>query len=337
MYGSAPSSPSSHGPGIPVQHDGQPLPPDDDYPVAPDGTIGRVISSASNRTRTGWKPMAPQEKGMFIVVPILTVILGGLISFLLTQELVRKISMYDLPQIMLYETPLAAIGGLAGAIVPTVVIFALLWFFVRKPKASWVGTDGIQTWEKGIFGPKSTVLRFADAATLTVQRIRQFVNGVYSGTLYTYTWWGPGGSKLFVVNGNYREPGVAMFGRDVPPTAHDPIRFAEAAERAWSRHKIARLDQEIRTTGAATFQNGNTTLRIGQGFIEIIGGGKSERIERGQIASATIQQGIVTLKRQGATEGWFSSDGVYKLPVANMPDFMVFLMLFEELLGLRFN
>lgn len=336
MYGSAPSTASSPGPGVPVQHDGQPLPPDDDYPVAPDGVIGRVISSASNRTRTGWKPMSAQEKGMFIALPIVVFILGGLIALLLSQKLVQEISMYDLPQIMLYETPLMLMGGLAGAVVPTVILIALMWF-LRKSRASWVGADGVQTWEKGVLGPKSTVLRFADAATLTTQRIRQFVNGAYSGTLYTYTWWGPHQNKLFVVNGSYREPGVAIIGRDKPPLPYDPICFAEAAERAWSRHKIARLDQEIRTTGAATFQNGSTTLRLGQGFIEIIGGGKSERIERSQIASATIQQGIVTLKRQGATEGWFTSDGVYKLPVANMPDFMVFLMLFEELLGLRFN
>jgi hypothetical protein len=280
--------------------------------------------------------MAPQEKGMFIALPILTVLFGGILGAVVTEQIVREIAMQGVPQIMLWKTPLMVLGIGASATVPTVLLLAVMWF-LRKAKASWVGTDGIQTYEKGVLGPKGVVLRFADASMLTTQRIRQFVNGAYSGTHFTYTWWGTSGNKLFVVNGSFREPGVAIIGRDKPPSAHDPITFAEAAERAWSRHKIARLDQEIRTTGAATFHNGATTLRLGKGFVEVLTGGKSERIERSQIASATIQQGIVTLKRQGATEGWFSSDGVYKLPVANMPDFMVFIMLFEELLQLRFN
>lgn len=333
MYGNAPS-PSQ--PSQPIQHDGQPLPPDDDYPVSPDGSIGRVISSATNRTRTGWKAMGAQERGLFIALPILAFIFGGMVGLIGMQELIRSIAMRGYPELMVYETPLMWIGGLGGAVIPTVVLLAILWAF-RKHRASWVGTDGIQRWEKGLFGASSTVLRFADAATLTTQRIRQFVNGAYSGTLYTYTWWGPGNTKLLVLNGSFREPGVALIARDKRPPAHDPINFAEAAEKAWSRHKIARLDQEIRTSGVATFQNGATTLRIGRGFIEISANGKSERIERTQIATATVQQGVVTLKRQGATEGWFTSDGVYKLPVANMPDFMVFLMLFEEMLQLRFT
>lgn|GEM_PF-3263406 len=330
MYGS-PSSPAQ-----PVQHDGQSLPPDDDYPVAPDGAIGRVISSASNRTRSGWKPMGAQEKALFVIFPLLVFLLGGIVGLVAGQEGVRAVAMQGLPQVMELETPIMVLVGLAGAVVPSVVLIAGMWL-LRKARVSWVGTDGAQLWEKGLFGSKSTVLRFSEAGWLTTERVRQYVNGNYSGTRYNFTWWSPQRAKVFVLGGSFRETGLALFGKDLPPAGHDPIRFAEAAERAWSRHKIARLDQEIRTTGVATFQHGSTTLRLGRGFVEVATGGKSERIERAQIASATIQQGVIVLKRQGATEGWFSSEGVYKLPVSGMPDFMVFVMLFEDLLGLRFS
>lgn len=330
MHGS-PSAPVQ-----PVQHDGQPLPPDDDYPVSPDGVIGTVISSASNRTRAGWKAMAAHEKANFVAAPTLTLVCGGVAALLLAQWSVREIAMRGWPQAMLYETPVSVVAVTLGALVPTVAVVGLLWL-LRKTRVSWVGTDGAQLWERGLFGTKSTVLRFADADSLATHRVRQYVNGNYAGTRYTYTWWSPQRAKLFVQQGSFREPGLALFGKDAPAPGHDPIRFAEAAERAWSRHKLGRLDQEIRTTGVATFHHGATTLRLGRGFVEVIAGGKTERIERGQIASATIDKGVIVLKRQGATEGWFSSEGVYKLPVSGMPDFMVFVMVFEQLLGLRFS
>ncbi len=318
-----------------VQHDGHPLPPDDDYPLAPDGAIGRVISSASNRTRNGWKPMSAQEKGLFVVVPLLSFLFGGVFGLVAGQEGVRAVAMRGLPQVMELQTPIAFAVGLAGAVIPSAALLAGMWL-LRKARVSWVGTDGVQLWEKGLFGAKSTVLRFSDATWLTTERVRQYVNGNYSGTRYAFTWWSPQRAKIFVINGSFREPGLAFFGKDPPPKGHDPICFAEAAERAWSRHKVARLEQEVRTTGVATFQHGTTTLRLGRGFVEVVSGGKSERIERDQIASATVQRGVFVLTRQGATKGWFSSEGVYELPVSGMPDFMVFVMLFEQLVGLRF-
>lgn len=317
----------------PVQHDGAPLSPEDYFPVAPDGAIGRVITSVTNKTRSGWKAWVGNEWNVMIALAVIAFLVGGILGLVVVDASVSALFFRGIWQPMEYHGILMVLGGLAGAVLPTLVIVAL-GYVLRKERMTWVGEQGLQRWEKGIFGVKSEVLRFHEVSSLTTSRTRQYVNGGYSGTHYNYTWWGPRGEKLFVVAGSYREPELG-FVRGKPTPAHDPVMFGMAAERGWSRFKIAVIDQELKNTGVARFGSNAGVIRIGRGYVEFEMGGKVERLDRAQIQTATVQQGVIIIKRVGAKEGWFSSEGVFRFPVAGMADFAVFLAIFEEQVGIR--
>lgn len=313
-------------PRTPTQHGGQPTEPDDDVPVQPDPSIGSVISVQTNRTRSGWKKMSEGEKGPRIALGVMAFIVGGVLGLAGSGGIVRQIAMHGHPEVMALETPILVVGTVAGCIVPTilVVIGALL---TRKRRASFVGTAGLMDWSAGLLGPSSRVLRFEDARELRVQRIRQFVNGVYTGTFYTYTWTGRDGRQAFRINGSYRD--------DQPIAAHDPVNFGLASERAWTKHKIALVDRALKAEGVARFASGASTIGVGRGFLELNHGGRLERIDRSEIGSILAQQGTLVVRRVGAKEGFFSSEGIFKFPIAQMADFTVFAITLEEQLQIR--
>lgn len=323
----------------PIQHDGKPLSSDDYFPVAPDPAIGNVISSQSNKTRSGWKPMIGGEWGAMIGLSICAFIFGGIAGAVVVDVGLRQLFARGVYQLLEYRTFLMGVFGIGGAIVPTLIVIAAVWM-LRKERLSWVGSQGLMRWEKGVFGTKSEVFRFADARSLTVQRTRHYRNGVYGGTSYNYTWWGQGSAKAFVVSGQYSEPEAGVIARK-PPPSHDQVYFAQAGERGWSRYRIGQIDHELKASGQAAFGTTAGVIRIGrgaqrgQGWIQFEQGGKTERLERNQIQQVTLVQGQLTIKRQGAKEGWFSSDGVFRFPVAGMADFAVFAAIFEEELGMR--
>jgi hypothetical protein len=323
----------------PIQHDGKPLSPDDYFSVAPDPSIGPVISSQSNKTRSGFKSMIGGEWGAMIGLSICAFIFGGIAGAVIVDVGLRQLFARGIYQLMEHRSLLMVVFGLGGAIVPTAVVILAVWM-LRKERLTWVGAQGLMRWEKGVLGTKSEVFRFADARSLTVQRTRHYVNGAYSGTNYNYTWWGPGSAKAFVIAGQYAEPEAGVLPRK-PPAAHDQIYFATAAERGWSRYRITQIDHELKASGQAAFGTTAGVIRIGrgaqrgQGWIQFEQGGKTDRLERNQIESVSLLQGALTIKRVGAKEGWFSSEGVFRFSVAGMADFAVFAAIFEEELGLR--
>jgi hypothetical protein len=317
----------------PLQHDGTPIPPEDYFAVSPDDAIGRISNAQSNKTRSGFKSRVGNEWSVLIALAVIAFLCGGGLGIGITTEVINGFFARGIWQPMEYRTTLSIIGGLGGAIVPTVIV-VFLATMLRKERMSWVGEAGLMRWEKGLFGSKSETFRYADGVSLTSQRTRHYVNGAYSGTRYNYTWWGPNGKKAFVIEGQYSEAGAGLVKGKATP-AHDPAMFAFAAERGWSRYRIAQVDREIAARGVAAFGTSTGIIRIGREFVEFEQAGKVERLDRSQIQSATVLQGFLTIKRVGAKEGWFSSDGVFKFPVSGMADFAVFAAIFEEQLKLR--
>lgn len=317
----------------PVQHDGTPIPAEDYFAVSPDGAIGRITNAQSNKTRSGFKSWVGNEWSVMIALAVIAFLLGGILGAAAMGAVIDGFFARGIWQPMEYRTILLVFGGLGGAVVPTALI-VVMGYLLRKERMTWVGEAGLMRWEKGLFGAKSEVFRYADAVSLTSQRTRHYVNGAYSGTRYNYTWWGPNGKKAFVIQGQYQEADAGLI-KGKATVAHDPAMFAFAAERGWSRYRIAQVDREIAERGATSFGTSGGFIRVGKGFVEFEQGGRVERLDRGQIESASVQQGVLTIKRVGAKEGWFSSDGVFRFPVAGLADFAVFAAIFEEQLQLR--
>lgn len=335
------------------RHDKSPGEPDDDYLVPPDPAIGRVVSAQTNRKQHGWYPIDRTLRGQMIVAGILGFILGGGLCLGIGNAIADEIRPhpyydpyygsyggyggYGAPQEdhtydeLRYTVAdvLPWVTGLGGGVFITVLCVVLPWA-LRRRRSSYVGTNGLQEYVKNhLTGPKSSVVRFDECTQLQVARTRHFYNGVYTGTQYSYVWWGPSGQRAFTIAGSYNDQQTRVPG--------EPVSFAFAAESAWTAHKIADVDRQIATTGMARFNVGADYVGIGKGFLEVGWRGQTVRLPRPEIQSLTFERGWLVIKRLGAQEGWFSSDGVFRFPVSNMADLQVFMIVLAEQTGFRFH
>jgi hypothetical protein len=198
---------------------------------------------------------------------------------------------------------------------------------------SYVGKEGVaRAWCLG--SPrrikKTEVFLFRDADELRTGQTRQYTNGVYTGTSYTFTWTDAGGRKRYRLSGTYH-------GEKKPPKPKDPYHFAHRAEVAWSFFLFDRAGRALEQEGAIRFNLGGASwLALGPGFVDI---GRKEGVERwtlDEIGGITAKDGTFKIKRKDAKEGWFSSQGVFSFPYAQMANAQLFLIAMERLLGPTF-
>ena len=218
-------------------------------------------------------------------------------------------------------------GCLAGAVT---------WYAARHSfgqRCSYVGEHGVALFElrRGRSSPpRASVLLFAHAVELRAKQVRQFVNGVYSGTEYDYRWTDPAGRLLLKLRGRY-------MGKDKPPKPGDPFHFASAAEIAWSNHYLARAASELEQTGAISFRvDGKRFVRVGPGFIEFHNfGGETVRVTKDEIAKVTLGGGTFAFVHKDAK--WYRSAGKYKFQYGQMANGKVFFLALDKLMGYRWN
>jgi hypothetical protein len=316
--------PETVGPRFP-RHDGSAPGPDDDFIIPPDPAIGEVVSAGTNRTLRGFYKT---RAGNRIGCGILGAILGGIAGLVVVRaglELVLDLLDVEGDPGLLSLAGFAAMGVAA-------VVFALVGFFLpllfRRAMASYVGRQGIMRYVKPKFGAaRRELLPFAHAEELKVKRTRNYYNGAYTGTSYDYAWY-RGGQCAFRIAGMYRDD------RKDPI---DPVNFAFAAEKAWTRFRLGQVQEQMRRDGVVRFRAGSDFIGVGEGFIEIGWKGAVERLEKTAIQSLSLAQGTLVIKRQGAKEGLFRSQGVFRFPVSTMSDFHTFLVALEVCTGYRFS
>ncbi len=287
-------------------HDGSPISPDRVFFAPPPAEIGEIIT-ASSTLPIGKKPMSTVNRFL----------LAGFVG------------------------SLAVVGlNLAGADTIWQVLAALallpvaLWFTRFKHTVRYVGKQGIAiltTKSRPDRVSRSEVFLFQNANELRTGQTRQYVNGVYSGTSYSFNWTDAAGKKVFKLSGTYH-------GEKKPPKPKDPFHFAESAELAWSIHLLDQADHELKETGAVRFRlTGKDWVAIGPGFLEYCRKGIEERWERDEIGGISIGDGVFKVKRTDAKEGWFSSKGVVQFPYASMSNAKLFLIAINRILGYSFS
>ncbi|MDQ3033827.1 MAG: hypothetical protein M3Y87_15530 [Myxococcota bacterium] len=312
-----------------MRHDRTPGSEDDDLLTPVDPAIGPVISASTNRTKTGWHRATSQQKSQRIALGVVGGLVGGGVGVgvgTIVREVMLGLGLFFIAP---YSGAFAAAGGVAGLAVGALALVGLA-LILRRPHSTFVGKAGLMRYTRGLlFGPKVELLRWDDASELKVQRIRQFVNGVYTGTNYSYIWRDARGKKLFHIGGQYRDENALEH--------QDPAVFGLAAETSWSSHRVAHFDRMIAQEGVARFQCGRDWIGVGKGFLEIGAKGATERVAVGDTKDIFFEQGVLVIKKKDAKEGMFRSDGVYRFPVAALADFRVFLFVLEEQTGIRFR
>lgn len=279
-----------------VTHAGLPIDPEADFFAWPPDAIGPVLS-ATTTLRLGKRPMPPISRlAIAGFAGSTAVALLGLVP----------------------EPVPAALQ--AGAFL---VLAGLVWLLTRfVHRCSYVGCDGVARFTcKGDRGriTGSELFVFLDAEALRTEQTKHYHNGVYTGTSYRFTWTDDEGAKWFVLSGTYQ-------GKDKPPKPKDAFHFAAAAERAWTDHRLIQAGYELESRGEVRFRIGKSDwLALGRGFLAYHHKDQTERWSAAEIGDIRIDDGTLKIKRVDAREGWFRSDGVWKITYPALENALVFL------------
>ncbi len=171
---------------------------------------------------------------------------------------------------------------------------------------------------------------FEKAGQLFTSLTDHYTNGLYTNTVYDFTWKSGVKPKVYQIAGSHNN-------REGRPKSEDSYHFARAAEMAWTDHLFERVREDLRNKGYILFSlaNGNH-IKVGQGFIEFLFNGKTARCDVDVIEGIQIKGGVFTIKRRDAKVGWFRKDGVFEFQYAQMPNALLFLTTLDKL-GLPIN
>ncbi len=297
--------------GLP-SHSGDPLPADGEFFVPPPEAVGNVVSAYTTLTRH----KQPTPLGARLLVTLILVAACAGLGLFLTHA-----ARVDNPFLTLVLP--AGLGLLAVGIYWAVTRF--------KHTCTYVGETGVAkfvcTGSRDNVGAK--VFAFRDAAELRTSQTRRYVNGVYSGTDYTFTWTDIGGRPRHVLKGTYHsEAGT--------PSKGDLFYYATAAEVAWSTYLLAEASRQIRTLGEVRFSLGSSGwVKVGPDRLSMSLGGAVTECETRDIASVSVQNGVFIVKRTDAREGWFSSSGVFKFDYGKLANAQLFLFVLDKIAGIR--
>jgi hypothetical protein len=294
-------------------HGGDPIPDDADFFVDPPQEIGPLLSAYSTlrQGKAPWPLWLRWMLGLFLfgvgaAIGLVIDILNGVHN-----------------PIWLVFWPLAF--GVVGA-----AIALLASGFTHT--CTYVGRDGVARYvcsgRRDNVGTRE-VFRFRDATELRTSQTMHYRNGIYQNTTYTFTWTDVGGRQRYQVGGSHTK-------KDGNPPTTDFYHFARAAEFAWTMYLIDDAHRQIELSGDVKFHVGkNQWIRVGPGQLTFALGGTEDKWGAEEVGAATVDQGVVKIKRTDAKEGWFSSSGVLKFSFENLANAQLFFHLLDKLLGVQ--
>lgn len=307
-----------------TEHNKEPLAADRDFFVAPHGEIGAIRTAhTSLKKGTGTRS---------VPVRVSITAAWGVVGFLLVMGFHMLTKILIIPASLTGTPP-----WLWGA------IFALLplYFGWRNSnfqhQCSFVGDNGCA--EYRCEGNRETVvlksvLLFQTATGLATRFTRSTQNGQYQSTKFYFHWHSADPEKK-----DFEIAGMHHADAKIPP-ADNPYNFGRSAEAAWYDYATPKITTEFARQGFYKFYMGyHRWAVLGNGFIEIVEpDGKASRCAAGDIGSATLRDGYLTIRRKDAKSSLFNlfdSEGVFGFNYALIHNARLFLYLFERSLGIR--
>jgi hypothetical protein len=296
-----------------ANHGGGPLPNDSDFFADPPEQIGPVLSAHTTLTARK-QPWSPGGRLVLAgIVGLAGLLLGAVIVVLAT------------PRGDFWQILWPTVGSLLGvAIAYGVTRFSHV--------CTYVGRDGVAKFTCS--GSRDRVKNagtflFRDALELRTGQTVRFVNGVYQGTDYSFTWTDVGGRPRHTIGGTYRN-------QKGPPVTSDLYHYGRAAETAWTVYLLTQVQRQVELAGSVAFnlKNGHT-LRLAPGKLILQMGGEPVEWSAEEIGGVQVDKGVVKIKRADAQEGWFSATGVVKFPFDSLANARLFFHLVENLLRVR--
>jgi hypothetical protein len=282
-----------------ISHAGSTLPIDADFFIAPPPAIGEIISVATTL------PNSAQP----LPVGIRWAIIAG--------------SGIILPILLQVIFNIAWLSLVAGIVAGTTA-----WYLTSfKHTCSFVGVKGMAKYD--ISGsrsalPKENLLMFDDAHSLYTRTTRNYTNGVYTGTTYSYKWVKNSGGQ-FEISGSHR-------GENNAPVDKDIWHFADMGESAWTRHLLETIDDKLARDGYIEFPltTNLQAVRVGDGFLEFVSRKDgAQRVMRSEMQDISLGSGTFQFKHQDSR--WWSGKGKFSFEYGNIPNARIFMICLKEL------
>jgi hypothetical protein len=282
-----------------ISHAGSPLTVDADFFIAPPPQIGELISVATTLP-TSARPLPVNIRWAIIA--------GSVLLSIIVSQVVFQIA------------GLAVLVGMTAG--------GIAWYLTKfNHICSFVGTKGLARYD--ISGsrsalPKENLLLFTDTQHLYTKTTRNYTNGVYTGTSYSYRWIKNSGG-VYEVSGTYRSENNA-------PKQQDIWHFADMGEAAWTRHLLETIDDQLARDGYIEFPlTGNLqAVRVGDGFLEFVTRkDEVQRVMRSEMQDITLGSGTFQFKHQDSR--WWSGKGKFSFEYGNIPNARIFMICLKEL------
>lgn len=296
-------------------HNGEMLPVDADFFQEPPPEIGEIVSAQSTLV-TSKQPFSTLVRLMLVVGLTGLVFYGIVIGMRLA-----------------VKNPLDADLGYVLGTVAALVTMPLIIYLTRfSHTCTYVGKAGIAEFTlKGNRDntPRSRLLLFDNCTDVTTWQLRNYTNGIYSGTQYRNIWRDDQGRELFTLKGTFSsETGT--------PKAASPYWFAMAAEVNWNEFAFDRMVKDYESQGYLDFRvKSKDMVRVGNGYLEFTFGGKTTRLTPDDIKTLSLSNGSFTIHTKEAR--WFSSKGKFGFEYGGMGNAKLFLFALERLAGYSFS
>jgi hypothetical protein len=298
-----------------TDHADKPIPPDWDFFVQPPPEIGQISSAYTSLLTSQNARNAASRWSIALGVAA-------------TIELIICFFFYNQT-----PPPPSLIGPLVMGFVPAMIgLLVVMWFTRFRKTCSYVGVQGVARYK--LNGDRNSVptgdlFVFPAATELRTRQIRRFVNGVYSGTSYNYTWTNANGQKVFNIAGQYHSKAST-------PKPSDAYWFAVSADVAWSTYLLDQAEEALRHQGFLQFNlNKDRWVRVGSGYFEFYLKGEQEKVLTSEIKSVSLAQGHFSIVGKDAKR--FSSKSKYGFDYANMANPKLFMFAMRKLCGYSFN
>jgi hypothetical protein len=296
-----------------TDHVGDPLPPDAYFFAPPPPEIGDVRSAYSSL-----KSAKAQSLGTArLVGTVIWTAVAGFIGIGVVYAFAGS------------RNPVDAIWIVLAAGVTGLIAF----FSCGKASCSYIGSQGTVVYTA--FGdanwPKSNIFLFRTARELRTAQTRNYTNGIYTGTSYSFTWTDESGRKVYVLFGSHNA------NKGLPKGPH-PFNFARAAELAWSNFLLPTAQHQYETMGYVQFNlSGQDWVRVGQQCVELFQRGQVQQCPTNNIATFSINQGVFTVRLKDAKSGFLGigSNGIFSFNYAGMANARLFLFVMSELAGIQ--
>ena len=223
-------------------------------------------------------------------------------------------------------------------LIPVSIVDAIILFMSLRGEwkiptfCSYVGENGIARYafEKEPSVKYGTGLfLFHQAEELRVDKIQQFVNGIYQNTIYNFEWRNADNKVVFFIGGLYHS-------REDNPPPLDRYYFALAAEKAWSLFKFELIQQELKQNGTVKFRlHKNDAIIISKDYIELFQKGDSIRFNSEEINQINISKGIIQIIPKEVRPSFlgFNHDCILRIPYKDIANARIFILVFDMLIN----